>query len=148
MTLREQFEREMVLMIEGGLQDSDLRRSYEKSVRRLKEQGEALLQKGIPEHQVARSLHAQRRELGEIYKEAALPLFRQYIYYATEKKYGDPLGPNYEMLRERKTDREIIESACRPIEDLSHRLTLEGFRLWFDAVWEPAHCATSPAILS
>ena len=47
-------------------------------------------------------MHEKRRELGRLYKEAAPPLFREYIYEATAAKYGDPLGPTYEMLREKK----------------------------------------------
>jgi len=80
---------------------------------------------------IAKILHERRRELGKIYKDAAPPLFREYILYATEKKYGDPLGPDYESLKKRKTAEEIIESATRPIEDLNNRLTIEGFAEWF-----------------
>ena len=76
-------------------------------------------------------MHEKRRELGRQYKEAALPLFREYIYEATAKKYGDPLGPTYEMLQEKKTCKQIIESASRPIEDLDKRLTLDGFQQWY-----------------
>ena len=32
------------------------------------------------------------------------------------KKYGDPPGLTYEALRKTKSDRQIIESASRPIE--------------------------------
>ena len=46
-------------------------------------------------------------------------------------KYGDPLGPTYEMLREKKTCKQIIESASRPIEDLDNRFTLDGFQQWY-----------------
>lgn len=42
-----------------------------------------------------------------------------------------PLGPTYEMLREKKTCKQIIESASRPIEDLDNRLTLDGFQQWY-----------------
>lgn len=65
------------------------------------------------------------------YKLAAPPLFREYIYYATEKKYGDPLGPSYEELIKTRTNRQIIESASKPIENLDTRLTADGFREWF-----------------
>ena len=40
------------------------------------------------------------------------------------------LSQRYEvakMLREKKTCKQIIESASRPIEDLDNRLTLDGF---------------------
>lgn len=51
-----------------------------------------------------------------------------YIYAATAAKYGDPLGPTYDMLRRTKNCREIIESASRPIENLDKRLTFDGGR--------------------
>ena len=35
------------------------------------------------------------------------------------------------MLRGVKTDRQIRESASRPIRDLDDRLTLEGFEAWY-----------------
>ena len=81
--------------------------------------------------EIARQMHERRRELGKRYKEAAPPLFREYIYAATAAKYGDPLGPTFEMLRKKKSCREIIDSAFRPIRDLDDRLTLEGFRSWY-----------------
>ena len=31
---------------------------------------------------------------------------------------------------------QIIESATRPIEDLNNRLTLDGFKDWFDDVYK------------
>ena len=80
---------------------------------------------GYTENQIARAMHEKRRELGRQYKEAAPPLFREYIYEATAAKYGDPLGPTYEMMREKKTCEQIIESASRPIEDL------DGFKQWY-----------------
>ncbi len=40
------------------------------------------------------------------------------------KKYGDPPGPTYEALRKTKSDRQIIESASRPIEYPDDGLTL------------------------
>ena len=54
-----------------------------------------------------------------------------YIYAATAAKYGDPLGPAYDMLRRTKNCREIIESASRPIENLDKRLTFDGFQAWY-----------------
>ena len=89
---------------------------------------EKFKEEGYTEDQIVRAMHEKRRELGQQYKEAAPPLFREYIYEATAAKYGDPPGPTYEMLREKKTCKQIIESASRPIEDLDNRLTLEGFR--------------------
>ena len=92
---------------------------------------EKLKAEGYTEDQIARAMHKKRRGLGRQYKEAAPPLFREYIYAATAAKYGDPLGPTYEMLRKKKTCKQIIESASRPIEELDTRLTLDGFQQWY-----------------
>ena len=55
----------------------------------------------------------------------------EYIYAATAAKYGDPLGPDYESLRRRKSCAEVIEAAARPIKNLDERITIEGFREWY-----------------
>ena len=70
-----EFEREYELLLREGLKQSALRQEYEKKV-------EAL------------------RELGRQYKEAAPPLLGEYVYTAPPAKYGDPLGSNYETLRQ------------------------------------------------
>jgi hypothetical protein len=36
------------------------------------------------------------------------------------------------MLCKTKTYRQIIEPASKPIENLDNRLTLEGFRAWYE----------------
>lgn len=130
-----EFEREWARIQSEGIKDSSLRHEYEQKVHALKELKEQLYREGMLEPEMARLLHGKRRELGRIYKEAAPPLLRDYIYYATARKYGDPLGPDYEVLRQKKTDREIIESASRPIDNLDNRLTVEGFRKWFLEVY-------------
>ena len=101
---------------------------YENKVHELQSIPAKLEAEGFSEDQIARVMHEKRRELGRQYKEAVPPLFREYIYEATEAKYGDPLGPTYEMLREKKTCKQIIESASRPIKDLDNRLTLEAVK--------------------
>ena len=114
-----------------GLKNSPLRLEYENKVHELRSIPAKLGAEGFSEDQIARVMHEKRRELGRQYKEAVPPLFREYIYEATEAKYGDPLGPTYEMLRKKKTCKQIIESASRPIKDLDNRLTLEGFQQWY-----------------
>ena len=126
-----EFEKEIALIEKMGLKTSPLRLEYENKVHDLRSVPEKLKVEGFSEEQIARAMHDKRRELGRQYKEAAPPLFREYIYEATAAKYGDPLGPTYEMLREKKTCRQIIESASRPIEDLDNRLTLDGFQQWY-----------------
>ena len=132
MNREEEFQRELDLLAEMGLKDSALRLAYEDKVRQLAQEAQALLSGDLPEEEIARTLHQRRRDIGKEYKEAAPPMFREYIYAATARKYGDPLGPTYEDLRKKKTPAQIIESASRPIEDLSDRLTVEGFRQWYE----------------
>ena len=128
-----EFERECGEIARLGLKDNPLRREYEEKVAALKDLPPRLFARGLGEEDVARILHEKRRALGRRYKLAAPPLFRAYIYAATREKYGDPLGPGYEALRQRKSCAEIIASASRPIENLDDRLTLEGFRRWYAA---------------
>lgn len=126
-----EFQRELALLQQDGLKTNPMRLAYEEKVRGLQALKEEL----------AHRLHEQRRELGRAYKEMAPPLFRAYIYYATEQKYGDPLGPDYAQLRKVKTPEEIIASATRPIANLDQRLTLNGFIRWFEQVYLPDHKA-------
>ena len=126
-----EFEKEIALIEKAGLKTSPQRLEYEKKVCELRSMPEKFKEGGYTDDQIARAMHEKRRELGRQYKEAAPPLFREYIYAATAAKYGDPLGPTYEMLSEKKTCKQIIESASRPIEDLDNRLTLEGFQQWY-----------------
>lgn len=131
MTMDEEFLKELKLLKKNGLKDSPLRLEYEEKVRNLKDLETELRKQGLPEKEIAYTLHNKRRELGKIYKEAAPPLLQEYIYVATANKYGDPLGPTFEQLAERKTYAEIIESSSRPIEDLDNRLTVDGFIEWY-----------------
>ena len=131
MNREEAFQRELKLLAEMGLKDSVLRLEYEEKVRQLSEEAKHLLTSDLPEEEIAQTLHQRRRDIGKEYKEAAPPMFREYIYAATARKYGDPLGPTYEDLRKKKTPAQIIQSASRPIEDLNDRLTVEGFQQWY-----------------
>ena len=126
-----EFEKEIELIEKMGLKSNPLRLEYEEKVYELRSIQEKLEAKGLTEEQIARVMHEKRREIGRQYKEAAPQLFREYIYEATAAKYGDSLGPTFEMLRERKTCKQIIESASRPIENLDNRLTLDGFQQWY-----------------
>lgn len=130
-----EFEKELRQLKEDGLAHNPLRREYEEAVCALSSLREELLQSEADVEQIARILHGKRRELGKIYKDAAPPLFREYIFYATKRKYGDPLGPDYETLRKKKTARQIIDSSTRPIEDLSNRLTIDGFIRWYEEIY-------------
>lgn len=134
--LEEEFEKELQMLTAEGLATNPLRLEYEEKVRGLQALGEKLRSQGLSESDTAKRLHDERRHLGEVYKDAAPPLFREYIYDKTALKYGDPLGPSYEQLRKRKTDAEIIESAARPIRNLADRLTVDGFRKWYQEQYE------------
>ncbi len=123
--------RELELLARDGLKDNPLRLEYERAVRDLADLARTLEQEGLPRHEIAQTLHHRRRQLGKEYKQAAPPLLREYIYYATANKYGDPLGPDYDALRRTKSDEEIISSACRPIRDLNDRLSVQGFLAWY-----------------
>ena len=127
----DEFETEMAQLVESGIKSNPLRLTYEAEVRALSSMPDQLRADGYSEEQIARLMHNRRRELGRQFKEAAPLLFREYIYAATAAKYGDPLGPTFEMLREKKTYAQIIESASRPIDDLDNRLTLDGFIKWY-----------------
>ena len=116
---------------ENGLKTNPLRLEYEEKVHELSKLKYELFQSGLEVEEIARILHGKRRELGIIYKDAAPPLFREYIFYATEQRYGDPLGPDFQALRKKKTAEQISESSTRPIEDLNNRLTVDGFVRWY-----------------
>lgn len=132
MTDKQEFEHELQMLLTDGLKDNPLRKEYEMKVAGLAEVARELLVQGLSEEEVARLLHHKRRELGVQYKHAAPPLLQEYIYYATAKKYGDPLGPSFEDLCKKKSYAEIIASSSRPIADLDKRLTVEGFKEWFE----------------
>lgn len=129
-----EFEKELAQIAELGIKNNPLRVTYESEVRALSSMPDGLRAEGYSEEQIARIMHNKRRELGRQFKEAAPPLFRKYIYAATAAKYGDPLGPTFEMLRKKKTCEQIIESASRPIDDLDNRLTLDGFLKWYKSL--------------
>lgn len=126
-----EFQNELEILLKDGLKENPLRKEYEVKVAQLKELAIQLTKQGYNEEKIARILHAKRRELGKQYKHAAPPLLCEYIYYATKKKYGDPLGPSFDDLCKKKSYAQIIASSSRPIADLDKRLTIDGFKEWF-----------------
>ena len=141
----DEFEAELQQIRQGGLKDSALRLAYEREVAALRELPQRLRAEGMTEEHIARTMHQARRELDRQYKLASPPLFREYIYAAAAAKYGDPLGPSFEALRETKTCGQIIESASKPIEDLDDRLTLDGFQTWYLERGKDGEGASFPA---
>lgn len=94
----------------------ELRQGYVREVRGLGELEQILRAEGKSPAQIARLLHAERRELGARYKSQTPAEFLEQIYGRNIREYGDPLGPSYEYLSylRGKTDPEIIASAQRP----------------------------------
>jgi hypothetical protein len=63
---------------------------------------------------VARAVSAERRAIGEAFKEITPPALRETIYARNLKIYGDRLGPSVDWLRAHgKTWDQIIGSAVR-----------------------------------
>ena len=89
-----------------------------------------MLQGGMPEEQVARTLNQARRDLGVKYKDMTPQPLRDYIYEINMNRYdGDKLGPTYEYLKRiEKTDIEIIESSSKPNSNIDELLS--GFEKW------------------
>jgi RHS repeat-associated protein len=69
---------------------------------------------GMSSEQIARALHAERRALGEKFKNLTPPQKLQEVYERNLKRYGDRLGPSIEWLRKQgKSWEDIIESATK-----------------------------------
>lgn len=120
----------MAQMKEFGFKAHPLRLEYEEQVKGLAAVAGELLNSGVSVADTAKIVHEKRRVFGKQYKDATPSPFREYIYDATFKRYGDPLGPTFEQLLETKSYNEIIESSCRPIQDLDNRLKVEDFLMW------------------
>ena len=98
---------------------ANLRQLYTDEVAGLEKVGKDLLASGKSEAEVAQTLNQMRRDLGIKYKEMTPPDLLDYIYKFNDARYGDKLGPTYEMLKQQgKTDAQIIASASRPLGDM------------------------------
>jgi hypothetical protein len=92
-----------------------LRTQYTNEVLALRNTFNELQALGKSEEEIARQLHAMRRELGIKYKELTPPEELARIRARNLAMYGDELGPTIEWLRARgKSWKDIIESAMRP----------------------------------
>ncbi len=92
-----------------------LRQQYIDEVLALKDLGFNLRAAGMTAEDVARQLHALRRDLGVEYKDLTPPDKLAEIYQRNLQKYGDKLGPSIEWLRANgKSWEQIIESSSRP----------------------------------
>lgn len=93
---------------------SDLRNEYIKAVSDLRSLAYELRASGQGVEQIARTLHAKRREIGEEFKNLTPEDKRIIIQRYNRKAYSDELGPSVEWLRDHgKTWEQITESACR-----------------------------------
>lgn len=73
-----------------------------------------LRQAGASDEQIARAANAERRAIGQEYKDATPEPMKSQIYGRNEEKYGDPLGPTYDYLKAQgKTDQQIIDASQR-----------------------------------
>lgn len=70
---------------------------------------------GKSAEKIARYLHKKRRDIGLKYKDRTPPDKRKVIKERNTEKYGDPLGPTIDYLRNNKNRswEQIIESATR-----------------------------------
>jgi hypothetical protein len=81
----------------------------------LANKAEDMKYKGMSDEQIARVLHAERRQLGVEYKDLTPPDILEGIYQRNLKTYGDKLGPSIEQLiKDGKSWQDIIESSSRP----------------------------------
>lgn len=115
------------------------RLEYETKIRQLEGKGQAMLKAGKSEAEVAKTLHNERRAIGQEFKDRTDPELREVIYGRNKIMYGDELGPSYEKLKagkrhpntgrwltEPKTDKQILQSASRPGgDDFNWNLILE-----------------------
>jgi len=91
-----------------------LRQGYVFAVEKMRVQGAAMKALGMSEETIARTLHAQRRQLGIIFKDLTPADRREEIYKRNLEMYGDRLGPSIEWFRANgKSWADIIESATR-----------------------------------
>jgi len=100
-----------------------LRQQYESAVRTLADRSAQMRSAGRPLEEIARTLHAERRALGEQFKGMTPPNALEQIYVRNIERYGDRLGPSIDWLVERglrqgKTMEQIweaiIASTSRP----------------------------------
>lgn len=92
-----------------------LRQHYIQDVKtRLPALEKELREAGASEEQLAREMHALRRQIGQEYKDLTPEPWKTQIYSRNMEKYGDPLGPSYQLLKDQgKTSAQIIEAAKR-----------------------------------
>jgi hypothetical protein len=93
-----------------------LRKAYESEVRSLADRAVRMRREGATPEQIARTLHNLRRQLGVKYKDMTPSDILKQIYERNTTKYGGPLGPSIDWLRNVKgaSWEDIIKSASTP----------------------------------
>ncbi|ODC03114.1 hypothetical protein BFW38_05700 [Terasakiispira papahanaumokuakeensis] len=139
---RAELEQQLISRLGSDIKNNPLRQEYEAKVAEL-----AKYQQGLTDHSIrdkavanmanlpgsekalAERANNARRQLGVEYKNLTPEPLRDYIYDVNLKRYGDPLGPNVDVLAQRgKTYSQIVESASRPNPDVNK--LLDGFGKW------------------
>ncbi|HEY8938651.1 MAG TPA: RHS repeat-associated core domain-containing protein, partial [Cellvibrio sp.] len=91
-----------------------LRQAYVSKVNSLAQKAAEMKKAGVPKEEIAKILHAERRALGEQYKNLTPQDMLDKIYARNIEKYGDKLGPSIEWLKgQGKSWDQIIDSATR-----------------------------------
>ncbi|MCI1305135.1 MAG: hypothetical protein LKG40_02785 [Lachnospiraceae bacterium] len=128
----EEFDRELKIIEEEGFSANPFRRDYVEKISRLEDRAKELEETGLSDEEIAHAVYDERRELAKDYRESEPPLIREYTNYKSNQKYGDPIGPSYEQLYEKKHSyRKIIEGAWRPSDHLEERFTVDDFKSWY-----------------
>ncbi|WP_255229667.1 hypothetical protein [Pseudoalteromonas sp. HM-SA03] len=147
LTIRREFEQDLIFKISNDIKVHPLRIEYESKVEALaqyKTEYEMMMRsynENIIDHiakledaekALAFKAHLARRELGAEYKNITPKALREYIYEVNMGRYGDPLGPSVYLLIERgKTYKEIIWSSSKPNPDVNKLLS--GFNKWLES---------------
>ena len=114
---RKQVERRMAGLnkARGNNNIPALRRDYIREVQALAGKGNAMRKAGKSPEQIARALHAERRQIGERYKARSTPKELERIHQRNLEKYQDKLGPTVEWYRAQgRSWDEISETASTP----------------------------------
>ena len=139
---RADFEQQLIARLGQDIKANPLRQEYEAKVAELARYQHGLTDNSIREKAIANmanlpgseralaeAANNARRQLGVEYKNLTPEPLRDYIYEVNLKRYGDPLGPDVDLLVQRgKTYAQIVESAARPNPDVNK--LLDGFGKW------------------
>lgn len=136
----EEFDRELKILEEEGFSANPYQKDYVEKISRLENKARELREIGLSEEEIAHTVYDERRELAKDYRKSEPPLIREYTNYKSSQKYGDPIGPSYEQLYEKKHScRKIIEGSWRPSDHLEERFTVDDFKSWYMEKREGEH---------